>query len=119
MNIESLRDYCLAKIGTEESFPFGPQTLVFKVGGKVYLLSSLDTHPLQFNVKCDPEEAIEFRDEFPTSVLPGYHMNKKHWNTVICSGEVPLKKLLKMVDASYELVKASLPKKVQEELLKS
>jgi predicted DNA-binding protein (MmcQ/YjbR family) len=105
MNIENLRDYCLAKPGTEESFPFGPNTLVFKIKGKIYLLASLESIPLQFNVKCDPEKAIDLRDQYPHSVLPGYHMNKKHWNTVICTGEVPLKELLNMIDESYDLVK--------------
>jgi predicted DNA-binding protein (MmcQ/YjbR family) len=104
MNIERLRDYCLAKLGTEESFPFGPDTLVFKVRGKIYLLANLESIPLQFNVKCDPEKAIDLRNEYPNSVLPGYHMNKKHWNTVICTGEIPLKELLNMVDESYGLV---------------
>ncbi len=105
MNIEQLRDYCLAKPGTEESFPFGPDTLVFKIKGKIYLLASLDSIPLQFNVKCNPEKAIDLRDEYPNCVLPGYHMNKKHWNTVVCSGEIPLNELLKMIDESYDLVK--------------
>lgn len=104
MNIEHLRDYCLTKPGTEESFPFGPDTLVFKIKGKIYLLASLESIPLQFNVKCDPEKAIDLRDEYPNSVLPGYHMNKKHWNTVICTGEIPLRKLLNMIDESYGLV---------------
>lgn len=104
MNIERLRDYCLTKPFTEEGFPFGPDTLVFKVGGKIYLLVSLDVHPLRFNVKCDPEQAIELRADFPNSIFPGYHMNKKHWNTVCCTGEVPLKLLLEMIDKSYSLV---------------
>lgn len=104
MNIEYLRDYCLAKPGTEESFPFGPDTLVFKIKGKIYLLTSLESAPLQFNVKCDPEEALSLRDEYPSSVLPGYHMNKKHWNTIVCAGEIPLRKLLNMIDDSYRLV---------------
>jgi len=105
MDIEQLRDYCLAKSGTEESFPFGPDTLVFKIKGKIYLLTNLESIPLQFNVKCDPEKAIDLRDTFPNSVLSGYHMNKKHWNTVVCTGEIPLRELLNMVDDSYDLVK--------------
>lgn len=104
MNIERLRDYCLTKPFTEEGFPFGPDTLVFKVGGKIYLLVNLATHPLQFNVKCDPEQAIELRAEFPDTILPGYHMNKKHWNTVRCTGEIPLQLVLEMIDRSYDLV---------------
>jgi predicted DNA-binding protein (MmcQ/YjbR family) len=104
MNIETLRDYCLAKAETEEAFPFGPDTIVFKVNRKIYLLANLEKHPLQFNVKCDPEEAIHLRDRYPRSVLPGYHMNKKHWNTIVCTGEVPLAKLFAMIDESYQLV---------------
>lgn len=104
MNIEYLRDYCLAKGETEESFPFGPDTLVFKIKGKIYLLANLESLPLQFNVKCDPEKAINLRDQYPNNVLPGYHMNKKHWNTVVCTGEIPLRELLNMIDESYELV---------------
>lgn len=104
MNIEHLRDYCLAKSGTEEGFPFGPDTLVFKIKGKIYLLASLESIPLQFNVKCDPEKAIDLRDEYPNSVFPGYHMNKKHWNTVVCTGEIPLRELLNMINESYRLV---------------
>src|SRR5690606_8678133 len=113
MNIESLRDYCLIKAGTEEGFPFGPDTIVFKVHGKIYLLAGLDAHPIQFNVKCDPEKAIQLRDKYSRSVLPGYHMNKKHWNTVLCSGEIPLGELFVMIDDSYNLVNRSLPKKRQ------
>lgn len=105
MNIERLRDYCLNKLGTEEGFPFGPNTLVFKIKGKIYLLASLDSIPLQFNVKCDPEKALSLRDEYPNSVFPGYHMNKKHWNTILCTGEIPLRELLNMIDESYDLVK--------------
>ena len=105
MDIERLRDYCLAKPGTEEGFPFGPDTLVFKIKGKIYLLTNLESIPLQFNVKCNPEKAIDLRDTYPTSVLPGYHMNKKHWNTIVCTGEIPLRELLSMVDDSYDLVK--------------
>lgn len=111
MNIETLRDYCLAKAGTEEGFPFGPDTIVFKVNKKIYLLAGLDEHPVQFNVKCNPEKAIQLRDKYSKSVLPGYHMNKKHWNTVLCSGEIPLRELLAMIDESYNLVTNSLPKK--------
>ncbi len=82
MDIEQLREYVIAKEDVEETLPFGPETLVFKVSGKIFLLLSLDSHPLQFNVKCDPDEAIEWREQYPENVLPGYHMNKKHWNTV-------------------------------------
>jgi predicted DNA-binding protein (MmcQ/YjbR family) len=86
MNIETLRSYALSKPNAEESFPFGEDTLVFKVNNKIFLLTGLDSHPLQFNVKCHPDKAIELREEFPENVLPGYHMNKKHWNTIIVNG---------------------------------
>lgn len=103
MNIESLRDYCLAKPDAEESFPFGEQTLVFKVKGKIFLLASLDSDPLQFNVKCDPDKAIELRDQYD-AIQPGYHMNKKHWNTIMIDGTLNNKLLKEMIDHSYNLV---------------
>lgn len=105
MNIESLREYALGKPSVTEGFPFGNDVIVFKVDGKVFLLLPLDTHPLRFNVKCDPEKAIELREEYAEAVLPGYHMNKKHWNTVIANGILSDKLLLQMVDESYGLVK--------------
>ena len=116
MDLETIRKYCLEKKSTTESFPFGETTLVFKVSGKVFLLMGLDNVPLQFNVKCDPEKAIEWREQF-ASVQPGYHMNKKLWNTVVVDGSVPAKFLREMIDDSYRLVVASLPKKDREGLL--
>jgi len=104
MNIEILRDYVIQKPFVSEGFPFGDTLIVFKVNGKIFLLAPLDTNPLQFNVKCDPERAIEFREEYPETVLPGYHMNKKHWNTIIVDGTLSKKQLLEMVDESYTLV---------------
>jgi predicted DNA-binding protein (MmcQ/YjbR family) len=89
MDIETIRDYCLAKKEVEEGFPFGETTLVFKVKGKIFLLAGLDNPVLQFNVKCDPEKAIEWREQF-AAVQPGYHMNKKMWNTVIVDGSIPV-----------------------------
>jgi len=115
MNIESLQQYCLAKKAVTEELPFGPDNLVFKVAGKMFLLASLDADPLQFNVKCDPDEAEQLRDRF-SSVLPGYHMNKKHWNTVIVDGSVSDKQLYQWIDASYNLVFESLPKKTKQEI---
>jgi predicted DNA-binding protein (MmcQ/YjbR family) len=103
MNIESLRDYCLQKEGAEETLPFGPDTLVFKVGGKIFLLVGLDEEELRFNVKCDPEKIEELRENYHC-VLPGYHMNKKHWNTIVVDGSVPDKLLKEWIDHSYELV---------------
>ena len=103
MDIETLREYCLSKPDAEESFPFGPETLVFKVWGKVFLLTGLDSPDLRFNVKCDPNKAIELREEFPC-ILPGFHMNKKHWNTIVVDGSVSAKQLKEWIDWSYNLV---------------
>jgi predicted DNA-binding protein (MmcQ/YjbR family) len=103
MNIESLREYCLSKPGAEETLPFGPDTLVYKVNGKAFLLTGLDNEELLFNVKCDPDKALELREEFPC-VLPGYHMNKKHWNTIVVDGSVSTKQLKEWIDHSYELL---------------
>jgi predicted DNA-binding protein (MmcQ/YjbR family) len=115
MNIESLREYCLAKKATTEEFPFGAETLVFKVKGKMFLLVGLDNDPLQFNVKCNPDKAVELRDQYD-AIQPGYHMNKKHWNTVVVDGTVPFRLLKEMIDDSYHLVVQSLPRKDREEL---
>ena len=103
MDVEELRDYVLQKEDTTEGLPFGPETLVFKRNEKVFLLISLDAQPLQFNVKCDPERCIELREQY-SCVLPGYHMNKKHWNTVIADGTLSRTEILAMIDDSYELV---------------
>ena len=104
MNVEELREYVLQKPGVTEGFPFGEDTLVFKVKDKVFLLIGLDASPLQFNVKCDPDKAMELREDFPGAILPGYHMNKKHWNTVIVEGTLSKKQLKEMIDHSYTLV---------------
>ena len=114
MNIESLRNYCLSKKGAEESFPFGDDTLVFKVGNKIFLLAGL-SNPSSFNAKCTPEKAIELR-ETHSEIVPGFHMNKKHWNTVYYNGSLSEKLLLEQIDHSYQLVVESLPKKIQGEL---
>ena len=113
MDIESLREYCLKKKGATEEFPFGPDTLVFKVGGKVFLITTLDQSPLQFNVKCDPEKAIELRERYE-SIQPGYHMNKKHWNTIYVDGRLPEKMLREMIDNSYDLILQSRFRKKQK-----
>ncbi len=104
MNIEVIRDYVIQKPAVTEGFPFGDSTIVFKTKEKVFLLVSLDSDPLQFNVKCDPERAIELREEYPETVLPGYHMNKKHWNTIIVDGVLSKKQIFEMIDHSYTLV---------------
>jgi predicted DNA-binding protein (MmcQ/YjbR family) len=102
MNIETIRDYCISKKGVTESFPFGDDTLVFKKTGKIFLLANLDGD-LSINVKCDPAIALELREKY-TSVIPGYHMNKKHWNTVLIDGTIPDKEILEWIDHSYILV---------------
>jgi len=104
MNIEQLRDYCLSKAAVTEGFPFGEDTLVFKVKEKLFLLVGLNSYPLQFNVKCDPDQAIEWREQYAGTVLPGYHMNKKHWNTVVIDGKITTSLLQEMIDHSYNLV---------------
>ncbi len=109
MDIEMLREYCLSFDEVSEEFPFGNDTLVFKVMGKIFLLAGLDNTPLQFNVKCNPEKAIELREQYE-SVQPGYHMNKKHWNTVILDGIIPPQLVREMIRDSYDLVYASIPK---------
>lgn len=117
MNIESVRTYCLAKPATEESLPFGPDVLVFKVGGKAFLLCPMGAESFRFNVKCDPDLAVELREQY-AAVQPGYHMNKKHWNTIFVDGTVPAKLLKEWIDHSYDLVVASLPAKTREQLKK-
>ena len=102
MNIELLREYCLSKKNSEETFPFGDDTLVFKLHGKVFALVNLDGD-LSINLKCDPALALELRENYPC-VQPGYHMNKKHWNTVYCDGSVPDRLIFNWIDHSYDLV---------------
>lgn len=115
MHIEDIRDYCLLKPGTTEELPFGPETLVFKVGGKIFLLIGLDTGN-RFNVKCDPERAIELREQY-SEVQPGYHMNKANWNTVYTDGSLTAKQLKEMIDHSYELVFNGLSKRLKAEII--
>ena len=114
MNVEQLRDYCLQKSGVTEGMPFGEDTLVFKVGNKIFLLISLDAGN-RFNVKCDPELAIELRDRH-SEIIPGFHMNKVHWNTVYMNGNLTHKQLYDMIDHSYTLILKSLSKALQAEI---
>lgn len=107
MNVETLREYALQLPDVEETLPFGPDNLVFKVNNKMFLLLSLDASPLTFNVKCNPDEALELREQYPDSVLPGYHMNKKHWNTVVIDGALSLQQLKQFIADSYHLVKGN------------
>ncbi|MFN8252077.1 MAG: MmcQ/YjbR family DNA-binding protein [Ferruginibacter sp.] len=108
MDIELLREYALQQPGATEGFPFGEDTLVFKVNNKMFLLLSLDSIPPQFNAKCDPGKAIELREAYPETVLPGYHMNKKHWNTVVLDGMLSARQVKEMVDESYNLVRGKI-----------
>jgi predicted DNA-binding protein (MmcQ/YjbR family) len=114
VNIEEIRDYCLAKPGVTEDMPFGEDTLVFRVGEKLFLLTSLSQGD-RFNVKCDPERAIELREQH-TEVQPGYHMNKKHWNTVHTNGSLSRREICDMIDHSYDLVLKTLPKNIREQI---
>lgn len=115
MNVESLRAYCLSLAGVTESFPFDEDTLVFKVGNKIFALVSLDS-PLYVNLKCDPEEAIALRERY-SAVTPGYHMNKTHWNSVHIDGTVPSAMLKQWTLHSYNLVLSSLPKKNRQAIM--
>ena len=103
MNLEDFREYCLNKPGATEGTPFGPDTLVFKVEGKIFAITSLDEIPARANLKCDPDLALELRDRYE-QVRPGYHMNKKHWNTVDIEDEIPDVEIRRMIDHSYDLV---------------
>ncbi len=105
MNVEQLRKYALQLPDVEETLPFGPDNLVFKVSNKMFLLLPLDASPLTFNVKCNPDTAVELREQYPDSVLPGYHMNKKHWNTIVVDGVLSAKQLQQAISDSYQLVK--------------
>ena len=114
MHIEAFRDYCLQLPGATEDFPFDQQTLVFKVGGKMFALTDVDSFE-SVNLKCEPGKAVELREQYE-GVLPGYHMNKKHWNTVRTDGSIPDRLLQEWIKDSYSLVKQGLPKKIRGSL---
>ena len=116
MDLAKFREYCLSKPQTTEGTPFGPDVLVFKVGRKMFALAALDEVPARVNLKCDPDLALDLRDRYE-QVRPGYHMNKKHWNTVEIDSAIPEVELCKMIDHSYNLVVQSLPKAAREKLL--
>lgn len=111
MNLQEILEHCASKWGVEETFPFDKNTLVLKVGGKMFLLVDVE-NPFSINLKCDPEKAIELREKYDF-VLPGYHMSKKHWNTVLLAGHYSRKELLEWIDHSYDLVFQSLPQKIR------
>ncbi len=114
MDIETFRNYCLTKKGVTESFPFDSETLVFKVMDKMFALADVDNFE-SINLKCDPERSMELREKY-AEVAPGYHMNKRHWNTVSVRGILPDQLIFKWTDHSYALVVKGLPKKQQQEL---
>jgi len=113
-HMEPLRDYLLSKAATDESFPFGPEVMVFRVGGKIFALMAWEDSPFFINLKCDPERAEELREDHE-GITPGYHMNKKHWNSVVVGGSVSLELMHELIDHSYDLVVASLTKKARKE----
>lgn len=115
MTIEAIREYCLSKSHTTEDMPFDQSVLALRVAGKIFLLTNIDEDPLRINLKCDPEKALRLRDEFE-DVIPGYHMNKKHWNTVNCEGELKSSFIKRLIDHSYELIVNSFSKKKRSEL---
>jgi predicted DNA-binding protein (MmcQ/YjbR family) len=115
MNIEEFRDYCLSKKGVTEGFPFDETTLVFKVMDKMFALTDTEDE-FSINLKCDPEKAIELREQHPETVLPGYHMSKKHWNTVVVDGRISDKILYEWINDSYNLIVDSLTKSKKQEL---
>ena len=117
MNIEEFREYCLSKKAVTEEFPFDEQTLVFKVLGKMFALSGLEHQPPTANLKCEPERAIELREEYDGIIIRGFHMNKKHWNTIEI-GRLPHKFIVELIDHSYDLVVQKMPKKLRETFLK-
>jgi predicted DNA-binding protein (MmcQ/YjbR family) len=107
---QELRAFCLSFNASVEDFPFTPETSVFKVLGKLFALTRLDTRPLTVNLKCDPDDAVRLRGEYPGLIIPGYHMNKRHWNTVTVDGDLPDRLVRELVEDSYDLVVAGLPR---------
>lgn len=117
MNLKQLRKYCTSKPGVSEDFPFDFETLVFKVGSKMFALTNIKSEDLRVNLKCDPLLAEQLRSTHK-AIIPGYHMNKRHWNTVYLDGSIPEKEINRMIDHSYELVFKGLTKKEKENLQK-
>lgn len=112
LDIEKFRSYCINKKGVTEEFPFGPDTLVFKVMGKMFALTGLDNETFSINLKCEHEQMAQWREKYP-AVQPGYHMNKQHWNTVFVDGSITQRELFAMVDHSYDEVVKGMPKKLR------
>jgi predicted DNA-binding protein (MmcQ/YjbR family) len=115
MDATELRAWCVGQSGAIEDFPFGPETSVFKVAGKMFALSALDRTPLAVSVKCDPDLAVALRDSYP-AIRPGYHLNKRHWNTITLDGSLPDELVRDLIEDSYDLVVSALPKRTREQL---
>jgi predicted DNA-binding protein (MmcQ/YjbR family) len=115
MDATDLRAWCLAQPGAVEEFPFGPETSVFKVGRKIFAISALDRNPLDVSVKCEPELAVALRHSYP-AIRPGYHLDKRHWNTVTLDGSLPDQLARDLIEDSYDLIVSALPKRTREEL---
>jgi predicted DNA-binding protein (MmcQ/YjbR family) len=115
MDATALRRWCLQQPGAIEDFPFGPGTSVFKVAGKMFALSALDRTPLQVSLKCEPELAVGLRDSYP-AIRPGYHLNKRHWNTITLDGSLPDQLVRDLIEDSYDLIVSALPKRTREQL---
>jgi predicted DNA-binding protein (MmcQ/YjbR family) len=115
MDATALRGWCLRQAGASEEFPFGPEHSVFKVAGKMFALSALERVPLEVSVKCEPELAVGLRDTYP-AIRPGYHLNKRHWNTITLDGSLSDQLVRDLIEDSYDLVVSALPKRVRDEL---
>ena len=115
MNLEELRDYCLSLPHVTEDMPFGEDFLVFRICNRIFALTNLECFPVSVSLKCDPERAVELREQYPDKIVPGYHLNKKHWNTVLLEG-LPLTLIDEMIIDSYMLVVEKIPKKERESL---
>ena len=116
MNLEELREYCLSLPHVTEDMPFGEDILVFRICNRIFVLTSLESVPLRVSLKCDPERAIELREQYPDKIIAGYHLNKKHWNTVLLEG-LPPALIKEMIQHSYDQVLAKVPKKEREMLI--
>ena len=115
MDANALRAWCLEQPRAIEEFPFGPEHSVFKVGGKIFAISALEREPLTVSVKCEPELAVALRNSYP-AIRPGYHLNKRHWNTVTLDGSLPEQIVRDLVEDSYDLIASALPKRLRDEL---
>jgi predicted DNA-binding protein (MmcQ/YjbR family) len=115
MDANALRAWCLEQPGAIEDFPFGPEHAVFKVGGKIFAISALEREPLEVSVKCEPELAVALRNSYP-AIRPGYHLNKRHWNTVTLDGSLPDRIVRDLVEDSYDLIASALPKRWRTQL---